>query len=368
MFVWKSGIQEHQIALAKQLEASGVDPIFITFENAQNGSFVSSANVEINFIGNRVQLMRLVQSVSANYCVLGTPYEEHYPRWFVASPGLNLIYAGYALPVKLWFSGAYLNPLLSRTQLIISGSRRDHKLLKSHYPAQAIKAWGNPLLWNLLNSHSIESSTGTGVKEILWAPHWSPAWDQYPRGFSRINETAQTIHAFFDSPRASVIRFRPHPLLLRAIMVARGFQADNDREVQSVLANIKPRTIEVIQDLEDRKLLSFSTSTMIQDISSSALLITEGVSILGYWPFTGKPVFVIRDADSPLFDREGEAIIRFGSIGNSSTDLEQFLKSHEITVSKKSYALKVASHFAFFSRLRSPGKKLAIYVKRNAGR
>jgi hypothetical protein len=48
---------------------------------------------------------------------------------------------------------------------------------------------------------------------------------------------------------------------------------------------------------------------MIEDVMRSDFLITEGVSIIGYWAATGKPLVVLRDADSPTFNDDGNKLL-----------------------------------------------------------
>jgi hypothetical protein len=52
-----------------------------------------------------------------------------------------------------------------------------------------------------------------------------------------------------------------------------------------------------------------SSASMIDDVLRADYLITEGISIIGYWATTGKPIAVLRDPNSPTFNEDGNNLL-----------------------------------------------------------
>ena len=48
--------------------------------------------------------------------------------------------------------------------------------------------------------------------------------------------------------------------------------------------------------------VTFSDKSLVEDVLESSALVTDGVSIIGYWASTGKPMLIIRDKDSANFN------------------------------------------------------------------
>jgi hypothetical protein len=61
-----------------------------------------------------------------------------------------------------------------------------------------------------------------------------------------------------------------------------------------------------------------SQNSLVFDVTTHDRLITDGVSIIGYWGLTGKPMIVWRDSESPELNFFGSLICKFLEIVDSS--------------------------------------------------
>ena len=67
--------------------------------------------------------------------------------------------------------------------------------------------------------------------------------------------------------------------------------------------------LDLFQKLLSLSNVRLSRDSLPNDILSSDALLTEGVSIIGYWASTGKPMAVYRDENSPEFGANGKLLL-----------------------------------------------------------
>jgi CDP-glycerol glycerophosphotransferase (TagB/SpsB family) len=125
------------------------------------------------------------------------------------------------------------------------------------------------------------------------------------------------------------IVFRPHPLLKDAL-----FKSPNKYEKiyqREIKKSLDPRldnfVVERIHEMLNLPNVFLSTGTLPEDILESDALITSGVSIIGYFAATGKPMLIYRDSNSPEFGQNGSGLLPFFEVAKNTTELLSWLQS-----------------------------------------
>ena len=313
----KNSTSEHAEALAAQAAALGIKTCFLSLNRTSRFTW-------LNWIFCRAHILFRRSS----FIFLHTPYLEHQPNWLV-SGNFKLAYAGYGLQLSTWEFGHFSTGLTEKCKLLIAGSEYDFLgYRKVGGVSQKILLAGNPLMWQIRDQIKKRSIQKFGVKQILWAPHWSSSWMNSDSGYSRWRQKA---HIFFEfakmHPEINFV-FRPHPLLRDGLFAAPN--KINDiylREIQKSLHIEKDKLeIEILKEFVKLPNVTLSTATMSEDILQSDALITSGVSIIGYWAATGKPMVIYRDSESPAFGVNGERLILSSETVSTPTELLLWLE------------------------------------------
>ena len=309
--------QEHADVLAAQAANLGVKTCFLNLN--RNTRFTW-----LNWIICRAHILFRRSS----YIFLGTPYLEHQPSWLVRG-NFKLAYAGYGLTLSSWEFGHFSAGLTEKCKILIADS--EYAFLgyhKVHRVSQKILLAGNPLMWQIRDQIKKKPIQKFGVRQILWAPHWSSRWMDSDYGYSRWREKAPVIFEFAKMHPGIHFVFRPHPLLRASI-----FETSDknnkiyQREIQrSIDAEKDKLEIEILKEFVKLPNVTLSTGTMSEDILQSDALITSGVSIFGYWAATGKPMVIYRDRESPRFGVNGERLILSSETVSTTTELLSWMQ------------------------------------------
>ncbi len=258
-----------------------------------------------------------------------SPYPEHWPNWFTENHDLfDYGYIGYFLSLADYPFGQFAAPLIQNSKYLIAGSPYELEYYQRECKSAAnIIFAGNSLMFKLrAQIKKCSPRSSTGIKEILWAPHFSNSWIDNSKGFSRWRLCIEPIFKLINLNPNLSLTFRPHPLLAAALKT----------ELRNI-PNLIHQGVPVFSELEllqFRNLLSlpnveFSEGPMLDDIIKCDALVTDGLSIIAYWAATGKPMLVVQDALTPSWNQDGVKIM--GASEKASTELEVNSWLNEIT-------------------------------------
>lgn len=315
----KNSTSEHAENLARQCESSGITFCFINFERP-----VYLKHLNWFFKYKFLLHMKLRKS---SFIFLNTPYPDHFPKWFNQG-NFPFAYSGYGLPMSTWEYGQFSTPLIVKTKLLMAGSTYELEgYSKAKKENQLVVFTGNPLMWTLRKDLKSYSKPRFNQTRFLWAPHWSQNWFEESRGFSRWRESLEAVQKFALLNSNVRVVIRPHPILLAALRKSK--VTENTiikREVSSITKFENHETyFNAFAELTNLPNVELSSNTLIEDIINSDFLLTEGISIIGYWSATGKPIAVYRDHDSPQFNEIGNKLLKFSDIVKNSREISNWL-------------------------------------------
>jgi len=303
---------EHADALAAQAANLGVRTCFINLNRKILFTWLTIIYYRCHILFSR-----------SSYLFLSSPYEEHQPKW-LTRVNFEFAYAGYGLTISNWEFGHFSGGIIPKCKLLIAGS--EYEFLgysKVSHDFQKILLSGNPLMWQIRDRILRQPIQKFKVKQILWAPHWTSSWIDSPSGYSRWRIKTPIIFEFAKSHPEIKFVFRPHPLLRNGI-----FEEPNKknkiylREIQKSLDVERDKlVIDILKEFVMLPNVTLSTGSMSEDIFESDALITSGVSIIGYWAATGKPMVIYRDSDSPPMGVNGEKLLLSSEIVSTPTEL-----------------------------------------------
>lgn len=244
---------------------------------------------------------------------LQSPYLDHYPEWFFGlHESAHLAYGGYSLSLVDYFQGQYGAELIKNSKYLLAGSHDEYKNYQKYGNKDSLTVLtGNPLMYKLRKKLQLDSNLKRENEILLWAPHWIEQWEENAKGFARWEAAIRSVTIFAEENIHKKVIVRPHPLL-RNILEA---YLDNETQIlnrESRIASLSDLVTEILPCMKILLELSnvqLSNSSMMEDVLSADMLITEGVSIIGYWATTGKPILVLRDEMSPKFNKEGEQLL-----------------------------------------------------------
>jgi hypothetical protein len=318
IFRANNSTSDHADAIATQCADLNIDYCFINFSGRFQRTWVYGVVLKMHCI-----------KVRSSFLWLNTPYKEHQPRW-LTKLNFKLAYSGYGLPMSNWTKGHFQAEMISSCKLLLASSEylfSGYKRIQNE--SQLVLFTGDPLMWNLRKYLKFNSKRIFPMKKLLWAPHWSSNWFDGSQGFSRWMEKVGVIHDFAKMHRDLQIVVRPHPLLLNALLD--GKEKANriyQREIDGIFDPIKViDSINEFNSLISLDNVLLSTSTLAEDVTSCDALITTGVSIIGYWAATGKPIAIYRDTGSPNFNESVEELIKLCSIVSTPAEVYNWLSS-----------------------------------------
>ena len=243
-----------------------------------------------SFIGRLFGAL-ILKSSSANIVQTPVLNEHFHPKFLkMLLRSGNASYANYGLNLSDKAEYHYNLESYSRfTNVLVSSQIDRDGLIKAGIMASKIIQIGNPLVFEL--SFELEKTYAVGGPmdsiKILWAPHWSSTWSNW-------EQTLPTFLNLLNSSPEISVTFRPHPLLLSGLRnelpEGYGFAAPSEPE----------RLVQLHAFLEHDR-VELSSSSLVDDCCRNDILVTDGVSIIGFWATTGKPLAVLRRQDSPPF-------------------------------------------------------------------
>lgn len=308
--------EEHQLVIRKLWgELGGTSCIIKLPKNDFSLNFDSQLkSMDSQLHVDSRSILKHYRSKKSNAIFLQSPYPEHYPDWFPSLQfDVSFAYAGYGISLSNYYEGQFNTPMIQFSKYLLSASDYElegyQKNLSEH---STVILSGNPLMYELRSIVNDKTLTYAPFKaRLLWAPHWANDWLNGTQGFAQWRKTIRVVLDFAYSNPLIEIVLRPHPILREAIMAS---QFDH----RSITNREALKTIDSESDSEELnnfvRLLSLrnvtmSSNTLLEDVLWSSHLVTDGVSIIGYWASTGKPILIIESDGGSPFNEDGKLIL-----------------------------------------------------------
>jgi hypothetical protein len=153
---------------------------------------------------------------------------------------------------------------------------------------------GSPALdhWDTYSGRS-------AVPTVMWCPWWSTDGKMTGRaGYSTFLVTWRTMLAEFEARPHMRFIFRPHPLLLEDMRAKQSWSESDQQEFGERMADLPTVTVAD----------SFLASSHIPQFEQAWAMVTDGVSYLGEFSYTGKPLLLTEAPDNMGWNPVGRAI------------------------------------------------------------
>jgi hypothetical protein len=324
--VLHDGTVEHALALRRQAQAAGLSVCFLTFD-------LWSGAVElappVTRVTDAAALRAHVSHWESRALFLQSPYPEQYPEWFFESTvDIVLAYAGYGLTLSTWTHGHFATDAIRATSYLLAAGPYSYDGYIGHNPQATVLLTGNPLLYQLRQQLRRPRRAGRPAT-VLWAPHWTKQlWDG-TRGFSRWQESVAAILDWTRSNPAARLVFRPHPIFQLALQayLGTGQTASHREAAKSIDIATDGPALESVRLLLELSNVEVSTGGLLDDVLRCDALVTDGISIIAYWSATGKPMLVVRDAQSPEFNADGTALVAAADVAADGRQVRDWLRA-----------------------------------------
>ena len=307
--------REHLEALVCESDEINIKMCEANFPHTSfsDNKYIKSKNLFPKSYKTRDSFLKHFLESESKAIFLQSPYIDHYPDWFFDLHEVaDLAYGGYSLSLIDYFEGQYGSHLIKKSKYLLAGSLDEYENYKKYGREDAVVVLtGNPLMYSLRRELLSSRVSRKENQILLWAPHWIEKWGVDSRGLAHWENAIQSIFIYAERNVNKTIIIRPHPIL-RIILDT---YLNNDSEIlnresrTAALSNSLNDILPIMKKLLDFKNVELSNSSMIEDVLNADMLITEGVSIIGYWAATGKPILILRDSLSVGFNKEGEQLL-----------------------------------------------------------
>lgn len=232
----------------------------------------------------------ILKKTSSN--ITQTPYlQDHFHPKFLKKLmfGLNVSYTNYGLNLQLTPDLHYsLESYKELANLLVSSPMDVDGFKNAGIESCKVTQIGNPLVFEVdYQRKNVDLGFHHYTTRVLWAPHWTSSWSNW-------EATLPILRLILSEHTDVSVTFRPHPLLLSGLNgeLPRGYGNSTSYEAEG---------LEQLRGFLQHERVVLSTSSLLLDCSRNDLLVTDGVSIIGFWAATGKPMAVLRRPDSPPF-------------------------------------------------------------------
>ena len=153
---------------------------------------------------------------------------------------------------------------------------------------------------------------------VLWCPWWGSEWEDGSAGYSTFFIGREAMLA--EIRRRPHIDFvlRPHPLLWMQLLREERWSVDDEREFR--------RMVEAIPNLT---IAEPDSTDHIAQFGSAWAMVTDGVSFLAEFSYTGKPLLLTELPGNPGWNAAGRGIRDLVDVSEVMTGLPNFLDGVE---------------------------------------
>ena len=324
--------REHLAALAygsnkKEIKLCQANFLDTTFSDRR---FKRSKFLLLGNYKTRDSFLKHVERSESKAIFLQSPYVDHYPDWFLdLHDSASLAYSGYSLSLVDYFEGQYGSHLVKNSKYLLAGSHDEYRnYVKYGSKNSIVVLTGNPLMYSLRRRMTLNSNPRNGNQILLWAPHWIEKWETNGKEFARWETALRSILTFAEQNIDKKVIVRPHPLLRNVIDAYLNHNSEilNRESRNAALSDSVTEILPKMKILLELRNVELSNASMMEDVLSADILITEGVSIIGYWAATGKPILVLRDSLSPNFNTEGEQLLLATEQASDAVDILDWIR------------------------------------------
>ena len=267
---------------------------------------------------------------------LQSPYLEHYPEWFLSLQSeVKFAYAGYGISLSDYYEGQFNAPLIQLCKYLLAASPYEVMGYQKYLgPDSFVFFTGNPLMYELRKILSDSTATkGSFRARLLWAPHWSKDWLYGKHGFAQWKKTVGAVLEFAHLNPLIEVVVRPHPILREAITASllENRLLKNREALKSIDLESDVHELDDFVKLINLPNVIMSTNTLVEDVLRSSHLITDGVSIIGYWAATGKPMLIVDSEEGSPFNEDGKLIMAISDQAVSSEEITNWLDKANFT-------------------------------------
>jgi hypothetical protein len=308
--------EEHQLVIRKLWgELGGSSCIMILPKNDFSMNFdrlINSSDSQL-YLDSR-SILDHYRSKKSKAIFLQSPYLEHYPAWFSSlESDVSFAYAGYGISLSNYFEGQFNAPLIQLCRYLLAASPYEVGGFQRYLEEDSTVLFsGNPLMYELRRAIHDETYSQAQFKpRLLWAPHWSKDWINETQGFAQWRKTIEVVLDFANlNPKIEIV-VRPHPILREAILASHfeNRETTNRESLKTLDLNSDADQLNNFVKLLNLPNVSMSSNTLLEDVLRASHLVTDGVSIIGYWATTGKPMLVIENQGGSPFNEDGKLIV-----------------------------------------------------------
>jgi len=243
----------------------------------------------------RVKQIRRFQSDSdLNFALLTIPYIENYEEALLTEiQRLRILYLGYGLSnIMDWDSGEFNLDFFGYVKkFLISTDSERYGFETSGISSDKILRTGDPLIHELF----LKPKSRYSVDTFLWAPHWTKNFYESP-GWSNWHLQIRDVFDFaVSNPHINHI-FRPHPFLY----LDRFFGVSElPQYALEMWEGVNQSEKVILREYLSLNNVQLSCADLFTDLQNSAVLMTDGISILGYGLASGCKTGLSRRLDSP---------------------------------------------------------------------
>gem|GEM_PF-2223809 len=340
------GLVDHLVAIARQFSDAGGSAYVVELSGLKLPEWAKSSLGFATFVPESQGLAR-ANKWDAIW------FARPYPRalaqeWQKIQRQIPVVYSGYGLPISRWDESAPLPFLQEVCNLIILRSSSEEERIRDLGLSHKAIAAGDPLLHDVITARRFWQES-SGYRSLLWAPHWSKKISG-ARGFYNWRWTVgPLLRHMRKNPNLKLV-VRAHPFLFRP-----GSEFSRHRNVRKLfsLPNV-----------------SNSDSSLIRDIERADALITDGVSIIGYFAATGKPLVITNHLlFRPPFSFEGKKLAGAARRVSTSWGVKRFLallqRDYANALSKKVVPQELLRELLIVTGI-PPGEWLARYRFKSA--
>lgn len=287
---------------------------------------------------------------------LPTPYEaQRHESLHIEQLGLPVHYVNYGLNVSAPQEGIeFDNPFFYHCAAIYTenGYCFGNFVQAGIDPARLV-ASGHPILdrWGAVYQPRAPEPT------VMWCPHWSLRFEG-PRGWTMgystflesysivLNEAARRPHVHFI--------LRPHPLLWGELRSEGAWTDDDEAAFRARVDALDNVTLEA--------------GSRLRQFERAWAMVTDGVSFVGEFPYTGKPLLLVEGPNTPGWNPIGRGIAAVVERSRGMDGLPSFLDRVERGIDPSAEERRAEVHRYFTKPLGGSAAAIIAHLEQEAAR
>ncbi len=290
------------------------------------------------FKNNTSFLAYLQRKHSSSPIFFDTPYLSTYQlkELIDMHKDLNFCYINYGLNLANTPNYHYkLDDFHKFRFIFINNDYEYRSFVRSNVDRNKLVYINNPVIEKIMLAD--QNKIKYKINNILWAPHFS---DNRIDGWSHLLDSIDEIYQFIKTSPSICLNIRPHPLL----------------DLNNIIKPLKDHSRVVgtgddqqrINNLLSLGNVKISQNNLITDILENDLLMTDGVSIIGYWGATHKNMVIIGPRNLEKY----------------ASNYQSYIKTLNFTDSQKGALYENLKYFAEYPKKKGTRDESFIEIKK----